>query len=552
MMPATVVNQETEGPARPVGRVSRWLSVFFGRRLSFPPATNLVTVRRVAVPMRDGVRLDADLLTPLGTSRATMLVRSPYGIRNPLAVIFSLGWAERGFTVLHQSCRGTFNSQGRFDPMRQEAADGQDTVAWLREQSWFDGSLILTGGSYLGYVQWALLQDPPPEVIAAVAMTAPHDLGRSVYRHGVLDLENMLGWSEAVAHQNDHGFLGTIWRAITAPRRLAPILRDFSRGRLDPDLVRAAPWFREWAEHDGSDEFWKAYDVTAGVERTRVPTLIVAGWHDLFLEQSLEQYRTLVRRGVPTRLVVGPWVHLDTVRTAGEAWTEAFRWLDRVLAKSPDLAVEQSVRLWVGGAAEWRELERWPAAKLETWYLGADGRLGPQHPNPSASASFTYRPDDPTPSVGGALMTPGAGAADNRPLEQRADVLTFTGDVVREPVTVIGEVTVELELERDNAWADLFVRLSDVEPSGRSINLCDGIRRLTKGDPSSGLVSISLGAVAHRFEPGHRARLLVAGGAFPRFSSNPGTGRMIDTPDGFRSTTWTVRLGGRSVVRLPL
>jgi putative CocE/NonD family hydrolase len=207
----------------------------------------------------------------------------------------------------------------------------------------------------------------------------------------------------------------------------------------------------------------------------------------------------------------------------------------------------------VGGAAEWRELERWPASKLQTWYLGADGRLAPASPpNPSAAASFTYRPDDPTPSVGGALMTPGAGAADNRPLEQRADVLTYTGDVLREPVTVIGEVTVELELERDNPWADLFVRLSDVEPSGRSINLCDGIRRLTQRDPLSGLVSISLDTVAHRFGPGHRVRLLVAGGAFPRFSSNPGTGRLIDAPDAYRSTTCTVKLRGRSVVRLPM
>jgi hypothetical protein len=339
---------------------------------------------------------------------------------------------------------------------------------------------------------------------------------------------------------------------ITARRRLAPILRDFSRGRLDADLGRAAPWLREWVEHnEAADEFWNAYDVTAGVERTRVPTLIVAGWHDLFLEQSLEQYRTLVRRGVPTRLVVGPWVHLDLVRTAGAAWVEAYRWLDRVLAKSPDLVGEQSVRLWVGGAEEWRELGQWPASEPKTWYLGPDGRLAPVSPSTGAGAGFTYRPDDPTPSVGGALMTPGAGAADNRLLERRADVLTFSGDVLGEPVTVIGEVTVELELERDNAWADLFVRLCDVSPAGRSINLCDGIRRLTKRDPLTGLVAISLGAVAHRFQPGHRVRLLVAGGAFPRFSSNPGTGRLIDTPDAFRSTAWTVRLGGRSVVRIP-
>ena len=56
---------------------------------------------------------------------------------------------------------------------------------------------------------------------------------------------------------------------------------------------------------------------------------MVGGWHDLFIEQTLEQYRTLAARGVPTRLLVGPWAHLDLNSQGAVAITESLAWLDR-------------------------------------------------------------------------------------------------------------------------------------------------------------------------------------------------------------------------------
>src|SRR5262249_4669833 len=112
--------------------------------------------------MRDGVVLLGEHYVP-ATPRAlgTVLIRTPYNRHVLLPDINSARvFAARGYHVLVQSCRGTFGSGGEFDPMAGEADDGQDTVAWLREQDWFNGRLATYGPSYLGWTQWALMSDP--------------------------------------------------------------------------------------------------------------------------------------------------------------------------------------------------------------------------------------------------------------------------------------------------------------------------------------------------------------------------------------------------------
>ncbi len=121
--------------------------------------------------------------------------------------------------MLLQSCRGTFGSGGAFEPMRHEVSDGQDTVAWLRNQSWFDGRLATSGPSYLGFVQWALAMDPPPELVAAVVYVGPHDFSRTAYRNGVFDLYNFMSWSDLIVHQERVNPL----QGMVPDRRGAPV-----------------------------------------------------------------------------------------------------------------------------------------------------------------------------------------------------------------------------------------------------------------------------------------------------------------------------------------
>ena len=325
-------DQDTEAP-RLIRPAAAALGQAISRAWSLPPRRNRVAVvRDVAVPMSDGTVLRADHYLPVTDRRvATVLVRSPYGRGFPYNVSSAQLIAERGFHVLLQSCRGTFGSGGDFDPMRREAADGQDTVAWLRRQHWFDGRLATYGLSYLGFVQWALAQDPPPELVAAVIQVGPHDFSRAAYHHGAFDLQNFLGWSDMVAHQETTGALSGLWRMATSDRRLRPALNGLPVTASGRDLLgTGAPWFEGWLEHpDLADPFWAPLQCGAALERIAVPTLLVGGWQDLFLEQTLEQYQVLSGRGVPTRLLVGPWTHVEVATKGGAALTESLAWLDR-------------------------------------------------------------------------------------------------------------------------------------------------------------------------------------------------------------------------------
>jgi predicted acyl esterase len=116
--------------------------------------------RNLPAPARDGAVLLTDHYAPV-TSRpkGTVLLRTPYGRGFP-GDLEARVYADHGYHVVLQSCRGTFGSTGTFYPMANEADDAQDAVAWLRTQPWFDGRLATAGGSYVGWTQWALLMDP--------------------------------------------------------------------------------------------------------------------------------------------------------------------------------------------------------------------------------------------------------------------------------------------------------------------------------------------------------------------------------------------------------
>ena len=548
--------------ARPLSRGAAALGKLAARTWSLPPRRNQVMVERdVPVPMSDGTVLLATHYIPVSVaSAATVLVRCPYGRAGLFALQSAQIFAERGYHVLLQSVRGTFGSGGDFEPMRHEITDGHDTVAWLRQQSWFEGRLATYGPSYLGFVQWALAMDPPPELVAMVVHVGPHDFGRTAYPHGAFDLYTYVMWSDMIAHQESIGMLRAMTRMTTAERRLRPVLDRLPVAAGYGDVIGREPtWSERWMEHpQATDPFWGPMQCGAALERTTVPVLLVGGWHDLFIEQTLEQYQTLAGRGVPVRLVVGPWAHLDlNSKGAAVALPESLAWLDRYAGLGAKTAESRTgsrpgppdhpVRIWVGGegAEQWREIGGWPPPGVaeQRWYLGANGSLRTAEPAADVPAvGFRYDPADPTPSPGGAIMATNAGSRDNQAVERRLDVLVFSSDPLDEPLEVIGEVAADVSVTRDNPHADLFVRLCDVDPRGRSYNVCDGIVRLAEADPLTGTVRVSLLGAAHRFGRGHRIRLQVAGGAFPRFARNPGNGQVDATAADLVPTQYDIGL----------
>ena len=316
-------------------------------------------------------------------------------------------------------------------------------------------------------------------------------------------------------------------------------------------LGTGAPWYESWLEHpDPSDPFWTALRSKDALDRVQIPVLLIGGWQDLFLGQTLEQYRHLHRREVPVALTVGPWTHTHMMgKGAPTVIRESLHWLDTHMASSSTPA-RSPVRVYINGHG-WIDLADWPPTMPEqVLYLQPAGRLADTEPDATAPPSvFTYNPADPTPTVGGRLLSPEGGYRNDTRLAQRADVLSFTGDPLPADLYVVGTPVIELSHSSDNPYNDVFVRVSLVNAKGRSVNVTDGFQRLTT---DSGVVRIELDAVAHRFPAGSRIRVLVAGGSHPRFARNLGTDEPPVAGRRLVSATHTVHHGDGGISRLLL
>ena len=538
-------------------RTARVVDRLLGRKLGLPSATGSYTVRRdVQIPLRDGVTLLADHYVPGGAVRGTILVRSPYGRAGLMALLLARPYAERGFHVVVQSCRGTFGSGGQIGAFAGEVEDGADTVAWLRSEPWFTGTFATLGVSYLGLTQWALLTDPPPELTAAIITSGPHDTARLLRGTGALSLLSSVGWTDAVLHQDQHGPVrASLSALVRGPKRIRPVLNGLPlRDAAQTAYGRSAPWLDAWLEHDDLDDpFWSSSRVTSALTRTQIPVLLHTGWHDLIADQVLEAYSALRSRGVDVSLVVGSWNHAELLsKGAGTIAQDTLGWLAEHLAGDGRRTSEAPVRVHVGGRDAWRELAAWPPPTDDhVLHLQPAGGLSTVTPPATAEpVRFTYDPADPTPTVGGMTNARDAGRRDNRAREDRADVLVFTSPALAEDLEIAGRPVVELQHQSDNPFADVFVRLCEVDAQGRSWNISEAYLRLTDAT-SQHLLQLELSAAMHRFAAGTRIRVQVSGGSHPQYDRNLGTGEPIGRGRALRPSTRTIGLGP-SLLRLPV
>ncbi|MEB3022286.1 CocE/NonD family hydrolase [Mycolicibacter sp. MYC098] len=512
------------------------------RRL--PPPTADYTVRRERIPMRDGVTLIADHYQPTGEVGGTLLVRCPYGRGFPFSLVFGRMYAARGYRVILQSVRGTFGSGGVFEPMANEAADGADTVAWLRTQPWFTGSFGTIGLSYLGFTQWALLADPPPELAASVITVGPHDLHQSTWGVGSFALNDFLGWSHLMAHQEDRPRIRTGIHQLGAQRRVKRAAAGLPLGAAGRALLgKGSPWYESWVEHpEADDPFWNSLRHPEALKRSEVPVLLLGGWQDLFLDQTLAQYRALRDRGVEVAMTIGPWTHTQMLTSGlSRVTSESLQWLDTHLRGAPTPPRPGRVRIFRAGQG-WEDHPDWaPASAANAWYLQPEGALGQTAPAPAAPpVSFRFDPDNPPPTVGGRLLSAAGGYRNDSKLARRDDVLAFTSAALTRDLDVCGVPVVELEHSADNDDVDVFVRVSEVNRRGRSVNVTEGYRRLHR---QSGPVRIELDAIARRFAAGSRIRVLIGGGNHPRYAVNAGTGEAPISGTRVQPAMHTVRFG---------
>ncbi len=542
---------------------SRVLSRAFGLPA---PLTRDVSIRRdVAVPMDDGVILLADHYAPrplrLGVDAPpVVLIRSPYGRRGVIAVLYGRVLAERGFQVFLQSCRGTADSGGEFVPQANEQRDGVATVRWLRDQPWCDGTIATAGMSYLGYTQYATATAPGADIAAMALSVTMADLGEPTFASGSFTLSGSLGWARMMSLRSRGG--GSL--------RLASGRRDLERALDALPLAsgdrlasgRTIGWYQDWLANPSPDtDYWRRQSHRDALGELTTPASMLTGWGDLFLPWMLRDYAVLVAAGNPPELTIGPWSHSSVGHGRAIPRTTITFLRERLLGDPPSRTLP--VRVFVTGeGGGWRDLPAWPPATCERqWQLSSAGllRADPRRvPAADDRASFTYDPADPTPSVAGPTLVARRAVVDNAEHEQRADVLTYTSAALAEPLEVAGTVVVRIDVTADNGHHDLFARLCDVDEQGRSWNVCDRMTRLTPERPPAApggdgrrTVCLELWPCAHRFAPGHRLRVQVSGGAHPRYARNLGTGEPLATGTSMRAATITVHHSG-SHVSLPV
>ncbi len=504
--------------------------------------------RGLIAKMPDGVELVADRWYPTHATAdgepATVLIRTPYGrtVMGPLGRLY----AERGYQVVVQSCRGTFGSGGAFVPVRNEQSDGRATLEWVAAQPWFDGRLVMWGGSYLGMTQWAVAQDAPEFVRAlSLQVTAANFRDSVVFPGGAFALETGLAWIHEITHQ-ELGWRGVVRARLRGARAVSTSSAVLPLGRCDTAAVgEPVRFYQDWLEHSApGDPWWEPVDFGRRLEQVP-PASFIGGWYDLFLKAQVDDYEALRRAGRTARLTIGPWTHTSPALFA-ETVRDGPRWFDSQLGPDPEDRQDAPVRLFVMGSRTWREFSLWPpAGETERWYLGRGGTLTPTTPdvgNDSPPDRYHYNPHDPTPAVGGpSLNMATAGRKDQRRRESRRDVLTYTSPVLTEDLTVIGPLTASLYVRSSLEHTDFFVRLCDVTAKGTSHNLSDGIVRLAPdfpvqtGDDGIRKLDIALWPTANTFRAGHRIRLQVSSGAHPLFNRNAGTGEPLATGANLRS-----------------
>jgi putative CocE/NonD family hydrolase len=507
------------------------------RMLGLPGGAVRYAVRPdVAVAMPDGVVLLGDLYRPAGEDRPrpVVLIRSPYGRAGLPGMVFAAPLARRGFQVFIQSTRGTFGSGGLFRPFTCEREDGLATVAWLRAQPWCDGQVAVTGASYLGHAGWAVAPYADPPLASVGLNVTAAKMSAAFYQHGAPNLQNVLNWTGLIGRQ-ERG----LHAVVPGPRQMARMRRACRKVPLqaaDVDVAGApVAFWRDFTGHAApGDQFWAGADHDRADLARLPPVSMVTGWWDLFVPLQLRDFAAIRAAGVTARIIIGPWRHGEPGQIKAITGQD-IAWLDHHLRGGPP-PPGPPVRLFLQQARTWLEFGQWPppATVATAYYLRPSGRLAlDAEPGDTPPDTFVYDPADPTPSAGGPLLQPPGKQADNRAIEARPDVLTYTTEPFAASQDLVGPVSARIFVRTGRRHADLFVRVCDVDPKGVSRNIVDAIRRLSPqtvpaGDVHAGdhqilAVEVQLYPTAYRIRAGHRIRVQVSGGAFPRFARNLGT-----------------------------
>lgn len=491
--------------------------------LSLATVCPAVSSQTVMVPMRDGVKLATDIHLPEGEGPwPTILVMTPYNKKGLEAFAGETG--KRGYALVAQDFRGRFASEGEDFPVFLscgwgEHQDGYDTVEWIAGQKWSNGKIGGWGISAPGIALNMTAPSRPPHLTCCyVGVAFSNMYTQAAYQGGAFRKGLLEEW---------------LAQCKFTPKNL--------------ELFRA---------HPNYDDFWKALDPERVASQVNVPTMFLGGWYDIFAAGTLNSFVTINKQGGEAargkcRLVMEPYGHgrsddLVFPNADHPQAADMWNWFD-IWLKNDGKGIEQipAVQYFAMGdpgdpntpGNQWRTADAWPVpAQMVAVYLHTDKKLRLQASEELfGSLAFQCDPKNPVPTVGGANLTGSKGPKDQRPVEERPDVLLFTSPTLDRYVEITGPIKVKLWASSTTPDTDFTAKLCDIYPDGRSMIVLDGILRaghrnsMEKSEPMEpGKIyefEIDLWSTSLVLSPGHRVRIAISSSNSPRFELNPNTGK---------------------------
>jgi uncharacterized protein len=507
------------------------------------------------VPMRDGTELSADVYRPKGPGRFPVIInRTPYTKTGSNILKLAQYFVPHGYVVIAMDVRGRGDSDGKFEPYRNDGQDGYDTIEWCAAQEWSTGKVGTLGGSYNGRIQWLTAVKQPPHLTTMIVLASPSD--PFVEWPTGQPLPADISWYHFTAGHVLQNMEAVDWKKLY--EHLPLITMDEAMGR--PNRL-----WKEEVEHSKLDSWWEDLRYQNKFDRVRVPVLNISGWYDDEQVGTPLNFMGVTKNGPPDvrrsqKLLVGPWPHainsstklgtLDFGPTAvidmNAAW---LRWYDYWL-KGIDNGVknEPPVRVFIMGENAWRDENEWPMARTQfTKYylhsnghantLSGDGSLSTAVPATEPNDAYDYDPAKPVEFITDPSFAQIGGPDDYRTVEQRADVLVYTSEAIAQDTEVCGPIRVQLSASSSARDTDFMAKLIDVWPNGFAQRLNDGMvrARFREGMDKPSLIEpgrvytydLDLWNTCQLYRAGHRIRLEIASSAFPKYDRNLNTGEAL-------------------------
>ncbi len=507
------------------------------------------------VTMRDKVELSADVYRPKAPGRFPVILnRTPYTKTGGSLYQLAQYFVPRGYVVVTMDVRGRGDSDGVFEPYRNDAQDGYDAIEWCAAQEWSTGKVGTLGGSYNGAIQWLTAVKQPPHLAAMIVLASPSDPFVEWPTGQPLPID--ISWYHFTSGHVLQNMGAVDWKKLY--EHLPLITMDEAMGRPNR-------FWKEEVQHSKLDSWWEDLRYQNKFDRIKIPVLNISGWYDDEQVGTPLNYIGVTTKGAANvrgsqKLLIGPWPHainsstklgqIDFGKSAvidmNAYW---LRWFDHWL-KGTDSGFlkEPPVRIFIMGENVWRDETEWPIARTQwTKYyfhsngkantLSGDGTLSITAPASEPTDSYSYDPAKATPYITDPSFAQVGGPDDYRSVEERSDVLVYTSDPLIEDMEVCGPIRVQLSAASSARDTDFMAKILDVWPNGFAQRLNDGMvrARFRGGMDKPSLIDpgkvyqydLDLWNTCQLYQKGHRVRIEIASAAFPKYDRNLNTGEVL-------------------------